>query len=276
MKILAIIVTYYPHKALLWENIEAIINNVEKIIIWENPPAEESLKFRFPPNIKIEYASNNINSISKALNFGWKYAREKGYDSLLTMDQDSVWGSFSAFLEKVTSLYGDNKIYAPTIVPGKYENNESFVVDWTITSGMLVPISVLNLVGGYCELFNIDGIDMDFCLKAKEHNISVVIIRKGILHQRYGIPMVRYIMGKRITCSNYMPFRLYEIIYSHIIIFFVHKMSIKSRIWIVRQCVVEIPMKILLFEDNKIKKLKAICSGYKRAFLVIVKKQYKR
>lgn len=275
MKILAIIVTYYPDKALLVENIKAIIDSVDKILLWENTPADESLKYRLPQNKKIEYVSNYINSISYALNYGWKYANEKGYDCLLTMDQDSVWESFDAFLDMVSSRYGDNMIYAPVIAPGKYDDKESFVVDWTITSGMLVPISVLNQVGGYCELFNIDGIDMDFCLKAKEHNISVVILRNGVLHQRYGTPMVRYIMGKRITCSNYMPYRLFEIIYSHIVIFFVHNISIRSRIWIIRQCMVDIPLKILLFEDNKIQKIKAICSGFKKAIVTIVKKQYR-
>ena len=90
MKILAIVVTYYPEKNLLKKNINAFIEYVDKVLIWENTPESEKLSFRFIHDEKIEYCGDGINSISHALNYGWKYAKRNGYDYLLTMDQDSI------------------------------------------------------------------------------------------------------------------------------------------------------------------------------------------
>ena len=104
-KVLAIVVTYYPEKHLICNNIEAFIDNVDKVLIWENTPQEECNKYRFLVNEKIEYCGDGNNSISKALNYGWKYARENGYNYLLTMDQDSVWVNFPLFLDKTINRF---------------------------------------------------------------------------------------------------------------------------------------------------------------------------
>ena len=69
MKILAIVVTYFPEKELLEKNISAFINDVDRVLIWENTPDEKKLEYRFIDNSKIEYCGDGINSISHALNY---------------------------------------------------------------------------------------------------------------------------------------------------------------------------------------------------------------
>ena len=45
MRILAIVVTYYPEKELLKKNISAFIDHVDKVLIWENTPEQEKLNY---------------------------------------------------------------------------------------------------------------------------------------------------------------------------------------------------------------------------------------
>lgn len=78
-KILAVVVTYYPDEELLTKNIQAFVNDVDKVLIWENTPESEKLNYRFIQNEKIEYRGDGVNSIARALNYAWRYAKEKGY-----------------------------------------------------------------------------------------------------------------------------------------------------------------------------------------------------
>ena len=40
-RILAIVVTYYPERDLLVRNVEAFIDHVDKVLIWENTPSKD-------------------------------------------------------------------------------------------------------------------------------------------------------------------------------------------------------------------------------------------
>ena len=103
-KILAIVVTYYPEKDLLEKNVQAFINQVDKVLIWENTPSPDKLDYRFITHEKVEYHGDGINSISRALNYAWEYANENGYDYLLTMDQDSFFENFDYYVASSSSL----------------------------------------------------------------------------------------------------------------------------------------------------------------------------
>lgn len=45
-KLIAAIITYYPEKTRLQMNINAILPFVNKLILWENTPIEDSYRFR--------------------------------------------------------------------------------------------------------------------------------------------------------------------------------------------------------------------------------------
>ena len=70
--ILAIVVTYYPDKQLLGDNIAAFIDHVDKVLVWENTPDLDKEAFRIPAGGKIEYCGDGNNSISRTLNYGWR------------------------------------------------------------------------------------------------------------------------------------------------------------------------------------------------------------
>lgn len=266
MKILAIVVTYHPEKELLEKNISAFIEDVDKVLVWENTPESEKFYYRFIYHEKVEYCGDGINSISRALNYAWRYARDNGYEYLLTMDQDSVWKNFKSFLEKTVCNssvpYG---IYGPCI--NRECNKELYYPKELITSGMLVPISVLNKVDGYNELFRIDGIDTWLCCVANEYGISSYEISGCFLEQRFGGLHKTSFLGHIFFTLDYPSWRLYEIYKSYVIIMRRFKVShdLKMHFWTVIMW--KDLVKILIVEKDKINKFKNIYRGVKDGLL---------
>lgn len=262
MRILAVVVTFYPDKELLEKNISAFIGKVEKVLIWENTPESEKLRYRFIEHEKVEYYGDGINSISHGLNFGWKYAKSHGYDYLLTMDQDSIWENYENFQETAIAWYKQQKgIYSPFVIPSKSYPRAIEVVDYAITSGMLISIEILDIIGGYDESFVVDGIDIDICLNAKEHGFYTYVMNAGLLKQNYGNP-VYYKLGWHIFSTlNYPPSRLLQIYKNHIILLKKHHLGngLKKEFFI--SYLIVLPVKILMFEDSKLLKLCSIGKG---------------
>lgn len=264
MKILAIIVTYYPSKRLLVKNVRSFVDNVDKLLIWENTPQETKYSYRFiEESEKIQYCGENENKgISYALNFAWQYAKRNGYDYLLTMDQDSYWAFFDDFLYSVKKFVagGELGIWAPCHSP-VYVEDEYLLSDHVITSGTLVPISILDVVGGYNTDFFVDGIDVDLCYRASEAGYKSYYVNNCFLIQRFGDRVSKCIFFRIVNSSNYSPFRLYGILRNHIIIMRKYNIVSSLRKRIIGIYIIRFTIKILLVEKNKWEKIKAILSG---------------
>lgn len=276
-KILGIIITYYPDKQLLLNNVNAIAPHVDKLIIWENT-SESKESYRYVSGDNIEYFSEDQNiGISKALNFGWHYAQKEGYDYLLTMDQDSYFDNFVEFCNTCFQYDKEEKcVFGPLITPLKdiRPNNEIFetsINNYLITSGMLIPVSVLDKVGGYNENFMVDVVDLDFNLRVLMKGYKILKNHNGVLVQHFGTPSEKKLFGKTYVCSNYSPFRLYGIFRNHTILYRETKDSfVKNQIKIYFNHYLP---RILFWENNKYKKLKAIGKGLLDGIIYKIKKE---
>ena len=265
-KILAIVVTFFPKEKLLKKNINSFVERVDKVLIWENTPEEQKLHYRFIDHPKVEYCGNGINSISHALNFAWRYAEAKGYDYLLTMDQDSVFDNFDYYLE--CTIYNENVpcgIWSPWIVsyeyPKKTSPNEVFVeMETAITSGMLQKVSLISKLEGWNESFLIDGIDDEYVFNATRKGIKTYAIRNAFLIQQYGKPKDTSFMGHTVILPNYSPQRYYSIYLSHVQLV---RMFPEQKLFVLgcREHWGGLIKWIFLFENQRLKKLFKIISG---------------
>ena len=116
MKIAAIVVVYHAEKRILFQNIEAFASSVDTIIIWRNSP--DDLAYLEKWRSKMVFMGDGTNRyMAKPLNEAIDYCISKGYDYLLTMDQDSCWEDFNRFIELVNALPKDGlvAIYAPNV-----------------------------------------------------------------------------------------------------------------------------------------------------------------
>ena len=144
IKILAVIIVYNPDINLLLKNINALIENVHGLLIWNNSPNNFDANSLVKLDDKIIVNSYNDNiGISKALNIAWHYAKDIKFVYLLTMDQDSVWINFKGFLEKFYSFADKVNIFGPEY---DLQNNVNSICEreYRITSGMLVALELLD------------------------------------------------------------------------------------------------------------------------------------
>ena len=191
MKLLAIVITYYPDLPLLAKNISAYHKDVNGIVIWDNTPGKIDGEFQ---------------SLC-ALNLCTIYARKNGYTHLLTMDQDSVWSNFKQFKEFYIRQNRDF-ICGPSV---NNRTNELLKKELhIITSGTIMPIKILDVIGGYCESFKLDGIDMEVCDRARLFGYDVFSSKMGELYQNFGDQIKKNILGLEFTQLNYSPERIYE------------------------------------------------------------------
>lgn len=261
-RILAVVVTYYPEKDLLIQNINAFRENVDKVLVWENTPQDKRLDYRFLSGDGFMYCGDGINSISHALNFAWHFAKEHGYDYLLTMDQDSCFEDFNYYLNQ--TIYNPS---APSGIYGPCINGESHQEDFyhqeLITSGMLVSIDILDVIGGYNEQFRVDGIDTWLCCTAQQKGINSYTVKGAVLRQRFGSTCCVKILWRQVNTVNYPPSRLYGIFKTKVILLKQFELSSGFKKYFYKTMLIDWVLKILFLEEDKSKKLLAILRGIK-------------
>ena len=181
MKLLSVIVTYYPNATVLHRGISSFIDGVDRLLIWDNTPEKDFLNndnFDYLTREKITLWGNGKNQgIGYALNQAARHAAENGYDYLLTMDQDSYFDDNSFALLKQAASVADS--HTAGIAPYVYiknlsekpdasalkEKKETFNV---ITSGTLYNVRVLEKYGFFAEDLFIDAIDTEYNLRIKQ------------------------------------------------------------------------------------------------------------
>lgn len=270
MKIVAVIVLFCPDENLLSDNIKSFCAAVDGIYVWDNSPQDTSNKNRellttLYPQVVIDGDGKN-HGVSFALNRGWQYAKENHYDTLLTMDQDSIFQSFPTYKNRVLNKWAVDGI--SLCGPTPYTDKRQFTgqgfrkCSSIITSGMLVPLRILEKVNGYCEEFLVDAIDIDFCYKAYQNGYEVYIDENSRLTQNFGLQQSRQFLGITFYGSGYSAFRLYGIFRNHIITWrrYNHPSEIAHNL--IRLYFYNYLIKgVLMVESDKIKKFKAAIKG---------------
>lgn len=215
MKILAVTVVYNPPEEMLLRSVASYADSVARVMVWRNSPVPANLEKDLRA-LGCVFAGDGSNAgISCALNAAWKEAVSGGFDALLTMDQDSVWHGFEEFIAAVDSPSSPAGFYSPLICQNGEKPADSSggftAVDTAFTSGMLIPLKVLERVGGWDESFLVDGVDNEFCLHALSLGIKCWKCGAGWLEHRLGKVEFKRFLGLRFRVYNYPPERLYGI-----------------------------------------------------------------
>jgi rhamnosyltransferase len=273
-KICAIIVTWNSGKT-VESGVMAVEEQVDEIVIVDNGSSSETLsilediKKRFN-NVTVLYNNENLG-IAAALKRGVKYAMERGYDWVLTLDDDSEPepGMVQKMLDAYYSFWQKERekiaILAPnyTIIKGlAYRQGKPIIVPTAITSGQLVKTEVFHKVGFYKEDLFIDGVDHEFCLRLLKFGFKTLLIPNAVLKQRFGPkPILKKIFGKKIVVANHAPLRYYYI-YRNSLYLYTHYF-LYAPAWILRNGISIIYLfgKIILFEKERPTKIKMITRG---------------
>lgn len=275
----AVIITYNVENDFK-NRINKLKGKVNEIIVVDNGSKAETISMlkELEKEITIIYLEKN-KGIAYALNKGIKYSIEKGYDWILTLDHDSIvtddmiknmlkcYEGFDQELkEKVAML-------VPVHVEEKeYENNNIInneevasklytEVLTEITSGALTKSSIYKNVGLYDEKLFIDLVDHDYCLALNKKGFKVIQVNSAVLIHNLGDSIKKSILGLKMIPTNHSPLRRYYMSRNRHYIWDKYKQDFPGWVLTDKRRFITENLKIILFENNKIEKLKYIREG---------------
>lgn len=265
MNVIAGIVTYNPDIPRLAKNLDAIINQVYKIVIVDNN-SDNFDEIKKLVSKKIEIIDNSENyGIAKALNQIMKYAQVNNIEWVLTLDQDSICPQ-NMVRELAKNISDNIGIVCPTIYDSNKKNvtneskrKENHFVNKCITSGSLTSVKAWDKIGKFDERMFIDGVDFEFCYRLKDYGYYIYKDDNVKLNHEIGHISVRRFLFWKVIVKNHSPFRKYYIA-KNIIYFAKKRKNLKLKIKSVFQEIKLIGI-ALLYEDNKVKKIRRIIAG---------------
>jgi len=266
MKLSGVIVLYNPKEQFM-ANINNYIDSLDKLYIVDN---SEDKKNRIVSNKKIEYVKIGENKgVAYALNEGAKKAIKDGYKYLLTLDQDSK--ITNVIIGKMEDFLINNKDKNIGLIsPYQDIGNKEKIIDSdtedvveVMTSGNIINLDAYQKIGGFKDWLFIDCVDTDYCMNLHKHGYKVLRFNKIKLKHELGNKSVHKLFGKEYICYNHNPIRRYYIMRNNYYINDMYKDLFPEHCaWLLRAQKGQIK-RIILFEKNKLKKLKMMYKGYK-------------
>lgn len=213
-------------------------------------------------NKDIVYLKNTENiGIASSLNKGIKYAGSKGFEYILTLDDDSILSD--CYVEVLFDFL--KKMEGVSLVAGIHgysSDSRPKRKNACITSGSLFRYQDFLQINGFKDEMFIDYVDFDFCLRLKDIGGNIYILPKASFKHQIGEAKMNVSRKFSFLNSyNHAAFRIYyqtrNVIYilkHHII-----KHPIYS-LYLLRN-VILLPIKILIYDTNKFSKLKFYMHG---------------
>ena len=284
------ITVFEPDLDRLKNNIEATLNQVEKLYIVDNGSHNTlDLKNFYRDNEKVTLIENAKNEgISKALNQMCLAAKDDGFDWILTLDQDSL--PEPDLVENYLPYLDDEKVgmLTPKFLDDNEPENilsanepETEIVHRCNTSASLVRMSAYLESDGFDEDMFIDCVDFDFCTQIEKLGYKILRVNKALLHHRLGVAQeVRFFvpigrifgfkkLQKPFFTYNHSPLRTYYYARNIKYYTFKHRDFIDRKVE--RRVYIKWLVLKLFFEKEKFKKLSAIIKGRRDANKMIKK-----
>lgn len=267
MKVISSIVTYNADLQRLEQNIKAILPQVGEIVLVDNGSNNLDCVISLTnsyPNIHIIREGVN-KGIAKALNDAASYAYDKGFEWIITLDQDSVSPSnLVSTYEKYTNVNRVGMISCKIIDRnfGELSYNQSDhkpieEVSTCITSASMLNLKAWKEVGGFDENMFIDSVDFDICYSLREHGYKVLRTNETSLLHEVGHSEIRKWMGKERQIFHHSPIRYYYMARNGLLLGKKHHFLPRAIYRSLRGFII-----MLLFDDHRQAKAKMMLRGY--------------
>lgn len=262
MKLAAIVVTYRPDLREVIHNISTFADDVDMLIVWDNSetPADFHYLKQLYPNIILHQEGRNIG-LAEAYNKVIPTVLDNRCSHLMTMDQDSTFENFKGYRRQLES-FTDATVGIFTC-PINNDINESGYRDTTVCqSGSIYTLDMLQHIGGFREDLFIGMVDAEMSLKALEKGYRIYTIANCNLIQHIGSERVVNFLGHPVNVSDYGPLRHFYDSRNRILLWyeFPYDFAFKHKVYHLWSRT-KLITKIALFEQNKVKKIKAIILG---------------
>jgi rhamnosyltransferase len=263
MKLAGVVTLYHPSEN-VYTNINSYLDQLDILYVLDNTEEpDEKIKVRFSSNSKIKYVPFHDNmGIAYAMNYALKAAKD--YDFLLTMDQDSQFmpGMMAVYKKRIEQFDNEHPqqvgVYAVNfdqrvdpIVPGAKS------IDVAITSGSIIPVKKSIEIGGFDENLFIDEVDDEFSYRMRKNGFEIIEFPFIVLKHSLGKQTFHNILGLKFNTFNHNALRKYYI--SRNKVYMVKKYPFIGKRYIID--IFKIVIKVILVENNKLKKISSIIHG---------------
>ncbi|EHD0103007.1 glycosyltransferase [Vibrio vulnificus] len=248
------------------ENITNIAHQVDRVIVVDDTGSSSHAHLFDLDDGSTIYIHNTENlGIAKALNVGFSKAKELGYQWVLTLDDDTKVGNF--YLDRLSNYFTQrpdelDEVGIVTLSRNEPKCGESAREKRTlITSGSLQSIENYQRVGGFDESYFIDLVDFDYCVRMRRLGKKLIELPEKGMEHKVGCTKIVSFFGLSITVFNHSPFRLYYQVRN---VFIFSKVCFKIDPILATYMmldIIRIPMKAMLFENNKLARAKFIMKG---------------
>ena len=293
-KVIAVTVTYNIDPG-FETALKSYFDQVDLVVVVDNSDRSDSqhLLYRIVESLgeRVKLIRNGENlGLAKAQNIGINYALEQNADWVLLMDDDSIaTDRMVSLLMQATdrhALASETAIVVPQLQEQGVTRDARYVLSpdgrfkrpWfaiddfssksvlrnlfiAISSGSLIRAELFREIGLIRESFDIDYLDVDFCLRAIAHGYRIAAIRDAVLLHNLGAQTEHRFLGRRFWAWNHSAQRRFTIYRN------------RTRIW--REYLFRFPgfilydllataqdlFRILMFERGRREKLKAIIKG---------------
>lgn len=276
MHICAGIITYNPTLTDVSTCLEALCNQVERVIIVDNASKNvKSLQEVVSKYANVTLVKNSQNiGFAKALTQVFEWAKSQGFNWVLTLNDDSVVPSnmiseYKKILENQGNLVNQKnaKNSKIAIVCSLLKNRLDGTIlhskcheDECITSGSLTSVEAWAKIGGFDEWLEIDGVDFDFSRRLVRAGWKIVECQNVIMEHQIGKARSINLIIKHPIVWNHNANRKYYIARNMQVVDY--KMGTYSYAKSLR-AVVRDMIFVALWEKNKFAKIHAMIRGFK-------------
>lgn len=239
----AVIVTHHPNEDHLIALIKSLAPQVSHILVIDNNSKSfPTLESQFNSSkVKVRINSENIG-LAAAYNIGIADAQQSGCTHLILFDQDSM--PTSDMVDKLLqALLARNSASLCVAAAGpKYSDiksqsqspfvrikgfqlervpcleNEIVEIDHLISSGSLIDLRAIDLIGNFADELFIDCVDTEWCLRARRHGLIILGVGSALMKHNIGDAHFT-VMRKQIPLHS--PLRNYY--------------QIRNQIWLIKQ-----------------------------------------
>ncbi len=237
----AVVVTYQPEIARLRHLLRELVAQADAVVLVDNASTEPGLPGLVEqccPSIPCEFIRMERNAgIGAAQNVGIDWARRRGANHVLLMDQDSLPGpGMIDALRRAAQTCSSVAAVGPAYLDERHRQPASFIrvrglrqirqvresgsgiveADFLISSGSLIPLAAFDRVGALREDLFIDYVDVEWCLRARRDGLHCYGVFEAAMEHRLGESRVR-VFGRQVAVRS--PLRHYYLMRNALLLY---------------------------------------------------------
>lgn len=266
IRLAGVIVLFNPDHSVI-SNIRSYINDLDVLYAVDNSEKKNIEVIQEIKGIgRVVYINNHGNKgIAHAQNRGARQAIRDRYSWLLTLDQDSYADKnmVPILLDYINTHDTKSLGIVTAYQKNKRDKRNFFLQEFqqvmhTMSSGNLLNLKAYQDVGGFENKLFIEIVDFEYCLRLNQHGYRVIKANKAILHHNLGdINII-----DNMVFYSHNPFRQYYYVRNQLYVEHKYKDIFPSWVKERHDYSVKRYIRILLYENNRLKNLYYMVRGW--------------